>query len=198
MIIKICGITTVSDLDACVEAGADALGFNFWPKSPRFINVDMARQLARRCPPHVLKVGLFVDETADRIEQVMQQAELDVAQLHGLPARVPAVRHWTAFSAATPDLAGILRATSAEAAVIDTPAGPQRGGTGRTFDWSLAAGLPGRIVLAGGLGPDNVAQAIRAVRPWGVDACSRLESAPGRKDHELVRAFIANIRALNL
>ena len=87
---------------------------------------------------------------------------------------------------------------SAEAAVIDTPAGPERGGTGRTFDWTLAAQLPGRIVLAGGLGPDNVADAIRAVRPWGVDACSRLESSPGRKDAEKVRAFIANIRDLNL
>jgi phosphoribosylanthranilate isomerase len=102
-------------------------------------------------------------------------------------------RFWQAFSAG-PDLAARMGGSAAEAFLIDTPAGAARGGTGRTFDWDLVRGLPGRIVLAGGLGPDNVAEAVRQVRPWGVDACSRLVSAPGRKDAAKVRALIQRVR----
>ena len=195
MIIKICGITNIADAETAAEAGATALGFNFWLKSPRFVSVEVARAIAGRLPASVWKVGLFVDEPAAQIEKIMLDAKMDVAQVHGSLDAPLAVRHWRAFAATTRDLAGELARMKAEAAVIDTPAGQARGGTGRTFDWTLAAGLPGRIVLAGGLGPDNVGEAIAAAKPWGVDACSRLESSPGIKDPEKVRAFVAAIRA---
>jgi len=195
MIIKICGITNMADAETAAEAGATALGFNFWPKSPRFVSVEVARAIAGRLPASVWKVGLFVDEPAAQIEKIMLDAKMDVAQVHGSLDAPLAVRHWRAFAATTRDLAGELARMKAEAAVIDTPAGEARGGTGRAFDWTLAAGLPGRIVLAGGLGPDNVGEAIAAAKPWGVDACSRLESSPGIKDPEKVRAFVAAIRA---
>ena len=195
MIIKICGITRPADAETAVAAGATALGFNFWPKSPRFVSIEAARAIARGLPAAVWKVGLFVDETPARIEQTMQEAGMDLAQIHGPLDGPLAVRHWRAFPANTPNLARLLAGMQAEAAVIDTPAAEARGGTGRSFDWTLAAGLPGRIVLAGGLGPDNVQRAIAAAKPWGVDACSRLESAPGIKDPEKVRAFVAAIRS---
>ena len=133
-------------------------------------------------PAGVLKVGVFVNEPADVISDIVKGVPLDVVQLHGDCGFPEGIRIWRAVSAG-PDLdPSVFDDPRTEAFLVDTPAGPAYGGTGRTFDWSLAAGLPGRIILAGGLGPDNVAEAIRAVRPWGVDACSRLESAPGKKD----------------
>jgi phosphoribosylanthranilate isomerase len=192
MIIKVCGITNREDAEAAAEAGADALGFNFWPGSPRYLSPEMAGRVIEAA--RVLKVGVFVDETAERIEAMMREMRLDVAQVHGGLDRPPGVRHWRALPPSAPGLRAVLEHLDAEAALVDTPSGAQQGGTGRTFDWSLAAGLPGRIILAGGLGPDNVAEAIRTVRPWGVDACSRLESRPGRKDHEKVRAYVEAAR----
>jgi len=188
MIIKVCGITTGADALACARAGATALGFNFWPRSPRYIAPEQAAGLIAAVPAGVLKVGLFVDEKADVIESLMSELKLDVAQVHGPMDRPLEVRYWQACTiAAVPN-------STAEAVLIDTPAGAERGGTGRSFDWSLVAGLPGRVILAGGLGPDNVAEAIRVARPWGVDACSRLELAPGKKDIDKVRAFVEAAR----
>lgn len=192
MIIKVCGITSREDAEAAAEAGANALGFNFWPGSPRYLAPEVAGPVIEAAA--VLKVAVFVDETADRIEAMMREFKLDVAQVHGMLNRPLAVRHWRAFSAATAGLRTTLEGLDAEAALIDTPSETQRGGTGRTFDWWLAAGLPGRIILAGGLGPDNVAEAIRQARPWGVDACSRLESQPGRKDNLKVRSYVEAAR----
>jgi len=194
MIIKICGITTEADAAACARAGATALGFNFWPRSPRYVTPQEASRPLAAVPSGVLKVGVFVDETAAVIESLVGELMLDVAQVHGTLDRPLVVRHWTAYSASTPGLKEILQSTGAEAVLIDTPAGEERGGTGRTFDWSLAAGLLGHVILAGGLGPDNVAEAIAAARPWGVDASSRLEVAPGRKDIHKVRAFVEAAR----
>jgi phosphoribosylanthranilate isomerase len=194
MIIKVCGITSREDAAAAVEAGATALGFNFWPRSLRYLAPGPAVEILETVPAGVLKVGLFVDAPAGLIETMMRELQLDVAQVHGPTDRPIAVRQWRALAATTPGLRDILARLDAEAALLDTPAGAQRGGTGLTFDWSLAAGLPGRIILAGGLDPDNVAAAIRHVRPWGVDACSRLESQPGRKDPDKVRAFVAAAR----
>lgn len=166
MIVKICGITNQADAEAAIEAGADALGFNFWPKSPRFVE----QQPWMRDLP-VTKVGIFVGD-------VDPPPWLDVAQVYG-PASPANVRVWRAVKPGEP-------LASAEAFVLDVSEG-----TGQTFDWSLAAGLPAKIVLAGGLHAGNVAEAIRAARPWGVDACSMLESSPGRKDHAKMRDFIA-------
>lgn len=191
-LVKICGITALEDaLEAC-DAGADALGFNFWPRSPRYIDPGRAAQIIERLPGDVFVVGVFVDEPAERIEEIAAQAGIEIAQLHGA-CGVPRLRWWKALEAG-PELSRQMDQFEAEAFLVDTPAGALRGGTGRTFDWSLVRGLPRRIVLAGGLGPDNVKEAIAAARPWGVDACSRLESAPGRKDAARVRAFIKAVR----
>jgi len=191
-VIKICGITALEDALAACDAGADALGFNFWPRSPRYIEPERAAQIIERIPGNVLAVGVFVDEAAERIEATAAAAGVEVAQLHGA-CGAPRLRWWKALEAG-PDVRRQMEQFDAEAFLLDAPAGAQRGGTGRAFDWALASGLPGRIVLAGGLGPDNVREAIRAARPWGVDACSRLESAPGRKDPEKVRAFVRAVR----
>jgi phosphoribosylanthranilate isomerase len=193
-IVKICGITTLEDARQAVEAGADALGFNFWPRSVRYVTVARAGEIIAALGHPVLKVGVFVDATAPEVEATARVAGLDVAQLHGNTVAAPAVRWWQAWSAKADGLRERMVSSSAEAYLIDTPAGELRGGTGKTFDWSLACGLPGRIVLAGGLGPDNVAAAIQTVRPWGVDACSRLEREPGLKDHAKVAEFIRAAR----
>jgi len=193
-LVKICGITELEDALAACDAGADALGFNFWPRSPRYVEPERAARIIERIPGNVLAVGVFVDETAERIEQTAAAAGIEIAQLHG-DCGVPRLRWWKALEAG-PEVRRLMEHFEAEAFLLDAPAGAQRGGTGRTFDWALAAGLPGRIVLAGGLGPDNVGEAIRAARPWGVDACSRLERAPGLKDEEKVRAFVRAVREL--
>jgi phosphoribosylanthranilate isomerase len=192
VLVKICGITNEEDAVAAIEAGADALGFNFWPGSPRHVTAEKARTIVAALATAVLKVGVFVDVPESDAGRIVARAKLDVAQIHG-PANEWAIRHWQAL-AAGPDLASKMEASSAEAFLIDAPAGEQRGGTGQTFDWDLLRGLNARIVLAGGLAPDNVADAIRRVRPWGVDACSRLESEPGRKDHAKMVAFVRAVR----
>jgi phosphoribosylanthranilate isomerase len=192
VLVKICGITCVEDALTAVEAGADALGFNFFPGSPRLITVEKAAEIAAGVPQNTVKVGVFVDTAPEEIARMVRAAGLDLAQVHGATPGLT-VRFWQAL-AAGPGLDGRMQTSAAEAFLIDTPAGAQRGGTGRVFDWDLVKGLPGKIVLAGGLGPDNVAEAIRQVRPWGVDACSRIESAPGRKDAAKVRALIKAVR----
>ncbi len=195
---KICGITSMEDAVQAVEAGADALGFNFWPRSPRYIAPDAARAITDALNGQVLRVGVFVDAEAAHVREVVHAAGLDVAQLHGQPVELDGLRLWQAWSATSEGLRERIEAGGAEAYLIDTPSGALRGGTGKTFDWSLAMNLPGRIVLAGGLGPENVTEAIQQVRPWGVDACSRLEREPGRKDHNRVSEFLRAVRQTRL
>jgi phosphoribosylanthranilate isomerase len=196
-LIKICGITTLDDaLQAC-DCGADALGFNFWPGSPRYLDPLKAAEIIERLPGNVLTVGVFVDEAAAQVDAVRQGAGIEVAQVHG-PAAGLARRWWQAWPATAERIRERMEHSGAEAFLIDTPSGEIRGGTGRTFDWSLAAGLPGRVILAGGLDAGNVAEAMAAARPWGVDACSRLEREPGRKDHAKVAAFVRAARQAEL
>ncbi|MBA3975270.1 MAG: N-(5'-phosphoribosyl)anthranilate isomerase [Candidatus Solibacter sp.] len=197
-LIKICGITTLDDALHASEAGASALGFNFWPRSKRYITPAAAAAITGKLPAGILKAGVFVDAPETEFTAIASHAGLDIVQLHGARQTPPSIRHWLAFSATEESIRATMETSGAEAFLIDTPAGDERGGTGRTFDWSLVRDLPGRIVLAGGLGPDNVAQAIRQVRPWGVDACSRLESSPGRKDHALVTEFIRAARSATI
>lgn len=189
MIVKVCGITNAADARLAAEAGATAIGFNFYAASPRFITVETARGLAAHVPATVLKVGVFVNEAPATVARMVAEAGLDIAQIIGDTAA--GVRTWKVHRV-EPDFAGnLLNEPNAEAFLLDTPSSTGYGGTGQTFDWSKA-NIPGkRIVIAGGLGPDNVAHAIRIARPWGVDACSRLESSPGRKDPGKVRAFVA-------
>jgi phosphoribosylanthranilate isomerase len=188
MMVKICGITNPDDARAAEEAGASALGFNFYPKSPRYLPPERAADLAAAV--RTLKVGIFVDESPIRVAEIAAEVGLDAVQLHGSedPADFHPLRVWKAFrvdAGWTPDT--LRRFDSADAFLLDGPAP----GTGAAFDWRLARNLPYRIILAGGLGPDNVAAAIQEVHPWGVDACSRLERAPGLKDHHKMRRFVA-------
>ena len=182
MLVKICGITNLDDALAAIQAGAGALGFNFWPKSPRYITPAAAAPILNALPAGICKVGIFVNDSG---ESVAAEVGLDVAQIHGTASAPSNVRYWRAVPAGA-----AFEDDGAEAFLVDTPAGAQHGGTGRTFDWSLLQNTPRRVVLAGGLDASNVAEAIRTVHPWGVDACSRLESSPGKKDHRKLAEFI--------
>ncbi len=195
MILKICGITNQEDAAAAMEAGANAIGFNFYSRSPRAIAPERAAAIVTR--GGVRRVGVFVNEARTRVEEIVRIAALDVAQLHGdeQPAEYPpAVLVWKAarveacFDFAQYDGCPI------EALLLDGPAGQLYGGAGRPFDWRMAASGGRRIVLAGGLDASNVARAISLARPWGVDACSRIESAPGRKDHRKMMEFLQAAR----
>lgn len=181
MMVKICGVTTVEDALMAAEAGAGAVGLNFYSKSPRYITEERALAIIATLPGSILKVGVVVDQIP------ACASSLDVLQIHGTLA----ARHshiWRAHSV-TPAFSP-AQLEGAEAYLLDTPSATLAGGTGQTFDWSRAL-IPGkRIILAGGLDASNVRQAIESAQPWGVDACSRLESAPGRKDAAKVRDFI--------
>jgi len=196
--VKICGITSEEDALLAVAMGADAIGFNFVPSSPRFLAVSRAADIAKRLPPEILTVGVFRNERPERVVDLVNQAGLRGAQLHGhesadesrwVRERVPVVIK--AFPGGDPALAS-APTYGADIVMLDS-ASP---GSGRVFDWSLAEGAPSglRLVLAGGLTPDNVAEAVDRVRPWGVDVATGVESAPGVKDPTKVRQFIKSAR----
>lgn len=191
IVVKVCGVTDEEDARASIEAGAHALGFNFWPRSPRYLPLDRAGRFVPGLD--VLKVGVFVDASAATVAEAVAALRLDIVQLHGpvVPPLAPGTRWWRAQPVKPGFTAALLNDPGAEAYLLDAPAGALHGGSGQTFDWSLIRGLRQRIVLAGGLDASNVADAIRAVSPWGVDACSRLESAPGKKDHRKVAEFVS-------
>ncbi len=211
--VKICGITRRADAEAAAEAGADAVGFVFWKGSPRRVEAEAARELGRDLPGSPIRVGVFVDEEAPVVEAVVRGAGLDVAQLHGDESpeycRSLRIEWYRAFrigpDTETAEVAGRVEACGARCFMLDSLASA-RGGTGVTFDWKAAtkismrtAGIGGRqrsrLILAGGLTPDNVALAIRLVRPWAVDVSSGVESSPGVKDPFRVRAFVQAARS---
>lgn len=198
--VKICGITNLEDAQCAVAAGADALGFVFYEKSPRYVRPKNVRPIVSALPPFVTTVGLFVNAADDTIRQTMQVAGLGVVQLHGDESPedcylnpypvIKAVRVKDADS-----LAGIGN-YHVSALLLDAWNDQQYGGTGESFDWQLAKKLTDRfpLILAGGLTPDNVAQAIRVVNPYAVDVSSGVEESPGRKDHNKIREFIQQVR----
>jgi phosphoribosylanthranilate isomerase len=180
MMVKVCGITRREDAEAAVEAGASALGFVFVRSSPRYVTAEQAAELGRGLP--ILKVGVFQNHTEASLKETTTVARLDVVQIYG-GAAPSGARVWKAFR-----VSGAFdpsQAAGAEAVLLDGPA------NGISFDWSLAKTSGAKIIVAGGLDASNVAEAIRIVKPWGVDASSRLESSPGVKDHERVRRFVA-------
>ncbi len=185
-VVKICGITTEEDARLATDAGANAIGFNFYPKSPRFISLDLAHRIAATLPDTVLKVGVFVEPSEAELQESIDCVPLDVVQLHG--KHVPSVAHrtWRALAANAADPQESL---VAEAILLDNNS-PSYGGSGQTFDWSLATRFWQPVILAGGLDANNVTEAIETARPCGVDSCSRLELSPGRKDPAKVRAFV--------
>lgn len=195
MFVKICGVTNEEDALAAVALGADAIGFVFAP-SPRQVSPGVARDIARRIPPEILTVGVFRDQAPQFVIETAQFAQLRGIQLHGheTPEDAAAVRPYchaliVAFPAGDPGLAHVDD-YGADAVLLDSHAP----GSGQVFDWSLAEGAPAnrRVILAGGLTPENVAVGIAEVRPWGVDVSSGVEvdGRPGRKDPVKVRAFI--------
>ena len=192
MLVKICGITNEGDARAAVEAGASAVGFNFYPRSPRFVSVETAAAID--AGDGALRVGIFVDEDPRKVLEIARRARLDVVQLHGSEdphTSYPGVRVWKAFRVTDTWDSREAAAFEVEAILLDGPAP----GTGSAFDWQRARNLPQKIILAGGLDDGNVRKAVETARPWGVDACSRLESAPGIKDHDKMRRFIAAAKA---
>jgi phosphoribosylanthranilate isomerase len=188
MMVKICGITNREDALAAVEAGASAVGFNFYRESPRYISPTGASVIAAKIPSTVWKVGIFVNETPETIARIALDAGLDVAQLYGT-SETRGIRIWRAIQA-NESLLSHINDETAEAVLVDTPSDDLHGGTGASFDWSRAKGLPKHIIIAGGLDASNVRRAIEQAQPWGVDACSRLEKSPGLKDHDKVREFV--------
>jgi phosphoribosylanthranilate isomerase len=198
--VKICGITNWEDARHAIEAGCDALGFNFYPRSPRHITPQAAALIRCRIPKEIAAVGVFVNAAPGAVLELAEMLHLGFAQLHGeeLPATARAVGRATpvikAFRVGPRFQAARVARYPAAAFLLDgaPPNGRVRGGTGRTFDWSLVrhAAKYGPIVLAGGLTPENVAQAIRAAHPTAVDVASGVERAPGRKDPRKLRAFL--------
>jgi len=183
MMIKVCGITRREDALVAAEAGASAIGFIFYPQSPRYIPPERAAALGEGLD--LWKVGIFVDESPEAIEAVMRAAHLDVAQIYGGGAPAGA-RVWKAFRVA--DAFEGWLSDDAEAVFLDSAK------NGVSFDWKLARNAGAKVIVAGGLDASNVAAAIDAAKPWGVDASSKLESAPGVKDHDKVRAFVKAAR----
>ncbi len=203
--VKICGITRAEDAQLAVDLGASALGFNFYPPSPRFITPAAANAIIRRMPPFVMAVGVFADETdAGRVAAIAREAGVGAVQLHGLtfpfPAPASTTLHGPVVIRAVAAVEGFkpeqLKQLRASAYLLDAFDSKLRGGTGKNFDWNLAreAKKYGPVILAGGLTPENVGRAIREVRPFAVDVASGAESSPGKKDAAKMRAFFAAVR----
>ena len=192
MIVKVCGITRAEDAAAALEAGANAIGFNFYARSPRYLKPEAAAEIET---PGARRVGIFVNESPAHIAEIVRIAGLDTIQLHGEESIAPAgLAVWKAIQVTADFEVAPHAADGVEALLLDGPAGELYGGAGHTFDWPRARAATVRIIVAGGLDASNVAQAIAIARPWGVDACSRIESAPGIKDHAKMQAFIRSAR----
>jgi len=199
--IKICGITRLEDALAAVEAGVDALGFMFVEASPRCITPEQAAGILRELPPFVARVGVFVNPSADKVRAVIAETGIDTLQFHGeeTPAfcRQFGLRAIKAFRVSDAESLNPLADFRSETWLLDSFVAGKHGGTGAVFNWDLAAQAVkrgGRVILAGGLTPDNATEAVRQVRPYALDVSSGVEFAPGRKDAAKVRAFIAAAR----
>ncbi|HEX6185933.1 MAG TPA: phosphoribosylanthranilate isomerase [Pyrinomonadaceae bacterium] len=203
--VKVCGITNLEDALAALEAGAEMLGFNFYARSPRYVTPADARRVVERLPEGVECVGVFVNESApEEVERFAREACVGAVQLHGdeTPEFCRALRELTTIKALRVG-PGYTAESAAryptDAVLLDAYVAGEWGGTGHTFDWSLARrtreAVP-RLFLAGGLRPDNVAEAVAAVRPYAVDVCSGVETSPGRKSLPLMRRFVEQVRSV--
>lgn len=193
--VKICGLTRAADVDAAVQAGADALGFVFTPRSRRCIDTATARDLVDRVPAFVSRVGLFMDQDADEVRRVLAEVRLTLLQFHG-GENAPFCRQFGLPYIKALAMGGDGQASraaeypDAAALLLDSHEPGAAGGTGQRFDWSEIPPLPRPLVLAGGLDPDNVRRAVRTVRPWAVDVSSGVETAPGVKSAGKMKRFI--------
>jgi phosphoribosylanthranilate isomerase len=210
---KICGITNLEDALTAVDAGADALGFVFYESSPRRIDPEAARKIVKELPEMIEKVGVFVNQTEESICVLADAAGLTAVQLHGdnedphvadlIAERRPHLKVVVSISMHHPKPEGwamMWHPDVVHAFLVDSGNSSNYGGTGKTFDWQASQrsieeiARLGRVVVAGGLTPGNVTAAIRMLRPWGVDVASGVETRPGKKDREKVRAFVAAVR----
>ncbi len=199
--VKICGNTNLDDAMAAVQAGADAVGFVFYAQSPRAVDPKTAAEIISRLPPFVVPVGVFVNEEPSGVRRIMKECKIPLAQLHGDESPTycdelgcPVIKAIRIRDGHDLERMAAYRVSGF---VLDAFVEGKPGGTGVTIDWDLAAQAQvlGPIILAGGLTPDNVLEAVRQVRPYAVDVTSGVEASPGKKDHAKVRAFIANVKS---
>jgi len=195
MFVKICGITRLEDAQAAVDAGANAVGFVFWPKSPRRVDVERAREIASALPEDVTTVGVFVDQPLHEVNDVARRVGLRAVQLHGSEDSEyvramtrPVIKAVAVVGSQTPD---VNAWPSNVTVLLDVHDPVKKGGTGKTIDWTVAASVASRrnVLLAGGLTPQNVGDAIARVRPYGIDVSSGVEVEPGIKDHGRIKAL---------
>ena len=191
MFVKICGITRMQDARAAVDAGARALGFVFWPNSPRFVDPYRARAIVATLPPFVTAVGLFVNQPTAYIRGVASLVRLGAIQLHGDESPADAATLRMPVIKALPVTAPVDAWPARTIVLLDAHDPDRRGGTGQVIDWTAAKAIAARrpVLLAGGLTPDNAADAIARVRPFGIDVSSGVEQSPGIKDHQRLRAL---------
>jgi len=200
--VKICGITNLEDARVAVEAGADALGFVFYEKSPRFINPVRAAEIIAKLPPFIQSVGLFVNEETEKINWTADYCGLDLIQLHGdeSPEDCLEVNRRVIKAFRVQNIVSIdpLNKYQVAGYLLDAWSPDAYGGTGRTFNWELAGAARkyGPIILAGGLSPDNIVEAILSVKPYAIDVSSGVESEPGKKDPAKVREIIRLAKGL--
>lgn len=199
--VKICGMTNLKDVKVAVDGGVDAVGFIFYKKSPRSVTMQAVREIVLELPPFVDSVGVFVNETAEQINKISDHCKLDRVQLHGdeSPAFCKKIRRRVIKVIRVKDIQSLKKLSDypVSSFLLDTFSEDQYGGTGKVFDWNLAysAKKYGPIILAGGLTPINVRQAIQRIQPYGVDVCSGVESQPGIKDHKKMQTFLKNVKA---
>jgi len=215
--VKICGMTNVEDALTAVEAGADAVGFVFYEKSPRYVSVETAREIVEKLPENVEKIGVFVNQLEDTLCDVADRAGLTAIQMHGnnedpqvadlVVSKRPTLKVLAAVSMlqASPDgWAMMWHPEAVHAFLVDSGDSSKSGGTGQTFDWQASMSTlenikkVGRVVAAGGLNSGNVTEAVTLLKPWGVDVVSGVEARPGKKDPEKVRAFVRAVREMDL
>jgi phosphoribosylanthranilate isomerase len=200
--VKICGITNFEDARDAINLGADALGFNFYKRSPRYLEPAKAKPIIEALPPLISLVGIFADEfSPERIRTIAHAVGLGTIQLHGSESpeyikKISEVRIIKAFRINETFAVSQLTAYQVGAYLLDAHDSKQLGGTGKTFDWDVAvqAKQYGRVILAGGLSPENIADAILRVRPYAVDVCSAIESEPGKKDFQKMEALFREIQ----
>ena len=199
--VKICGMTNLKDVKVAVDGGVDAVGFIFYKKSPRSVTMQAVRKIVLELPPFVDSVGVFVNETAEQINKIADRCNLDRVQLHGneSPTFCKKIRRRVIKAIRVKDIQSLKKLSDypVSSFLLDTFSEDQHGGTWRVFDWNLAypAKRYGPIILAGGLTPNNVRQAIQRIQPYGVDVCSGVESQPGIKDHKMMQTFLKNVKA---
>ena len=198
--VKICGLTSLEQALSCVELGADWIGLNCWSGSSRYIPPEEVREIVSALPESVTTVGIFVNESPDSLEKIMSETRLDLAQLHGdesleLTTKL-SVPFFKAFRVSPEFRLEQIQKFGKEYFLLDAFSKNHYGGSGQKLDWDLASAASGlgKLILAGGLTPENVAEAVKIVQPWGVDVCSGVESEPGIKDLRLVKKFIQNVR----